>query len=338
MKGQHQIKILQAIEGGHVALSRKDGSFQVFRAFSAGDGAKLLEWVAKELGLDDEPAEAIDEASVVPISDGFKARLAAAGKFFEIDARGPQAGVAEEIKTQLADAPLPDRKPTRSRAEKQRQFVEFIIARGGDGGWVRIPLREICAAMQVTEPTALDIANRAIHESAIEKRIVKGDRPEDRGRSYSEWRIAVQQTQPAEKESGHQATADEPKPVAAPPAPEVPPAAQAVKLEALAVESIPPVNFVPAAPQERLQDGIDGDPGLEKRARKVLLCLRQIAERQGQLQFEVQLTKLAEKAGVPKPSMPAILPVLRTEHDVIVNEPLQRGWGWRFDLSKARAA
>jgi hypothetical protein len=52
MKGQHQIKILQAIEGGHVALSRKDGSFQVFRAFSAGDGAKLLEWVAKELGIE----------------------------------------------------------------------------------------------------------------------------------------------------------------------------------------------------------------------------------------------------------------------------------------------
>jgi hypothetical protein len=339
MKGQHQIKILQAIEGGHVALSRKDGSFQVFRAFSAGDGAKLLEWVAKELGLDVDPAKIGDAASSVPVSDGFKARLDAAGRFFAVgDELIAQEKLAtDELMKGVIDG-LPDRKPVRSRAEKQRQFVEFIIARGGDSGWVRIPLREICAAMQVTEPTALDIANRAIQERAIEKRIVKGDRPEDRGRSYSEWRIAVQQAQPAEKESGHQATADEPKTVAAPPAPEVPPVAQAVKLDAPAVESIPPVILVPAAQPERLQDGVDGDPGLEKRARKVLLCLHQIAERQGQQQFEVQLTKLAEKAGVPKPSMPAILPVLRAEHDVIVNEPLQRGWGWRFDLSKVRAA
>jgi hypothetical protein len=339
MKGQHQIKILQAIEGGHVALSRKDGSFQVFRAFSAGDGAKLLEWVAKELGFDVDPAKISDAASSVPVSDGFKARLDAVGRFFAVgDELIAQEKLAtDELMKGVIDG-LPDRKPVRSRAEKQRQFVEFIIARGGDAGWVRIPLREICAAMQVTEPTALDIANRAIQERAIEKRIVKGDRPEDGGRSYSEWRIAVQQAQPAEGESGHQATADEPKSVAAPPAPEVPPVAQAVKLEAPAVESIPPVTFVPSAPPERLHDGVDGDPGLEKRARKVLLCLHQIAERQGQQQFEVQLTKLAEKAGVPKPSMPAILPVLRAEHDVIVNEPLQRGWGWRFDLSKVRAA
>jgi hypothetical protein len=358
MKGQHQIKILQAIEGGHVALSRKDGSFQVFRAFSAGDGTKLLEWVAKELGLEivapitspGLPAANFTIERWQKATADLYEQLEATRKPFEIDANGPQTGVLEETKTQLADAPLPDRKPTRSRAEKQRQFVEFIIARGGTKGWARIPLREICAAMQVTEPTALDIANRAIHERAIEKRIVKGDRPEDRGRSYSEWRIAVEQAQPAEKESGHQATADEPKTVAAPPAPEVPPAAQAVKLEAPAGENIavkgitwldvPAVPILPTAVAEpvRLPDGVDGDPGLEKRARKVLLCLHQIAERQGQQQFEVQLTKLAEKAGVPKPSMPAILPVLRAEHDVIVNEPLQRGWGWRFDLSKARAA
>jgi hypothetical protein len=339
MKGQHQIKILQAIEGGHVALSRKDGSFQVFRAFSAGDGAKLLEWVAKELGLDVGPVKISDAASSVPVSDGFKARLDAAGRFFAVgdETIAEEKLATDELMKGVIDG-LPDRKPVRSRAEKQRQFVEFIIARGGDAGWVRIPLREICAAMQVTEPTALDVANRAIHERAIDKRIVKGDRPEDRGRSYSEWRIAVQQAQPAEGESGHQATADEPKTVAAPPAPEVPPEAQAVKLDTPAVESIPPVTFVSSAPPERLHDGVDGDPGLEKRARKVLLCLHQIAKRQGQQQFEVQLTKLAEKAGVPKPSMPAILPVLRAEHDVIVNEPLQRGWGWRFDLSKVRAA
>lgn len=273
MKGQHQIKILQAIEGGHVALSRKDGSFQVFRAFSAGDGAKLLEWVAKELSLDAGPVKAIDEAEFVAVSDGFKARLDAAGKFFEIDARGPQIGITEDIKTQLDAAAQPDRKPVRSRAEKHRQFVELIEARGGDKAWARITLREICAALQVTEPTACSIADQAINAGAIEKRIVKGGRPEDRGRSYSEWRIggSIEQAQPAEKESGQKATADEPKSVAAPPAPEVPPAAQAVKLEAPAVESIPLVNFVPAAPQERLQDGIDGDPGLEKRARKVLL-------------------------------------------------------------------
>jgi hypothetical protein len=332
MKGQHQIKILQAIEGGHVALSRKDGSFQVFRAFSAGDGAKLLEWVAKELGLDVGPVKAVDEAELLPISDGFKAHLDTTDSFFAVG-DGPVATSwpTEDFVKGVA-AVFPDRKPTRSRAEKQRQFVEFIMARGGNAGWVRIPLREICAAMQVTEPTALDIANRAIHERAIEKRIVKGDRPEDRGRSYSEWRIAVQEAQPAEGESGHQATADEPKTVAAPPAPEVPPEAQAVKLDA------PAETIMPSTEPAKLQDGVEGDPGLEKRARKVLLCLCQIAERQGQQQFEVQLTKLAERAGVPKPSMPAILPLLRAEHDVIVNEPLQRGWGWRFDLSKVRAA
>jgi hypothetical protein len=335
MKGQHQIKILQAIEGGHVALSRKDGSFQVFRAFSAGDGAKLLEWVAKELGIDAGPVKIIADADGVPMSEGFKARLDAAGRFFAVgdEPVATEKPSTEEFIKGVIDG-LPDRKPVRSRAEKQRQLLEFIIARGGAAGWVRIPLREICSALQVTEPTMLDVANRAIHERAIDKRIVKGDRPEDRGRSYSEWRIAVQQAQPAEKESGPQATADEPKTVAAPPAPEVPPVAQAVKLDAPAVESIPPVIFVPSAPQERLQDGVEGDPGLEKRARKVLLCLCQIADRQGQRQFEVQLTKLAEKAGVPKPSMPAIIARLRTAHDVIVNEPLQRGWGWRFDLSK----
>jgi hypothetical protein len=340
MRGKHEIKIVSAIEGGHVALSRKDGSFQVFRAFSAGDGAKLLRWVANELGLDVDPLKVSDAASSVPVSDGFKARLDAAGRFFAVgdEPIAPERLATDEfIKDVVAGAP--DRKPVRSRAEKQRQFVDFIIGRGGDAGWVRIPLREICAAVQVTEPTALDIANRAIADRAIEKRIVKGDRPDDRGRSYSEWRIAVQQSQPAEGERGHQATADEPKTVAAPPAPEVPPEAQAVKLETPAVESIPPVIFVPSAPQERLPDGVEGDPGLDKRVRKVLLCLRQIADRQGQRQFEVQLTKLAEKAGVPKPSMPAIIARLRTAHDVIVNEPLQRGWGWRFDLSRvARVA
>jgi hypothetical protein len=333
MKGQHQIKILQAIEGGHVALSRKDGSFQVFRAFSAGDGAKLLEWVAKELGIDAGPVKAIDEADLVPVSEGFKARLDAAGKFFEIDARGPQIGITEDIKTQLDAFAQPDRKPVRSRAEKHSQFIELLKARGADAGWARITLREICAALSVTEPTACSIADQAIHAGAIAKRIVKGDRPEDRGRSYSEWRIggSIEQAQPAQKESGQKATADEPKPVAAPPAPEVPPAAQAVKLE------VPDSEPAYVAPQ-RLSDGIEGDPDLDKRARKVLLCLRQIADRQGQKQFEVQLTKLAEKAGVPKPSMMAILPLLRSEHGVIVKEPLQRGWGYRFDLSSAHSA
>jgi hypothetical protein len=333
MRGKHEIKIVSAIEGGHVALSRKDGSFQVFRAFSAGDGAKLLRWVANELGLDVDPAKIGEAASPVPVSDGFKARLDAAGRFFAVgdEPIASEKPAADEFIKGVIDGP-PDRKPVRSRAEKQRQFVDFIIGRGGDAGWVRIPLREICSALQVTEPTALDIANRAIAERAIEKRIVKGDRPEDRGRSYSEWRIAVQQSQPAEGERGHQATADEPKTVAAPPAPEVPPEAQAVKLET------PAETIMPSTEPAKLQDGVEGDPGLEKRARKVLLCLCQIAERQGQQQFEVQLTKLAERAGVPKPSMPAILPLLRAEHDVIVNEPLQRGWGWRFDLSKVRAA
>jgi hypothetical protein len=341
MKGQHQIKILQAIEGGHVALSRKDGSFQVFRAFSAGDGAKVLEWVAKELGLDVGPAKMIADADRVPVSEGFKARLDAAGRFFAVgdEPAAPDKPSTEEFIASTLSGPLPDRKPVRSRAEKQRQFVAFIISRGGEAAWVRIPSREICSALQVTEPTALDIANRSIHEGAIEKRIVKGDRPEDRGRSYSEWRIAVQQAQPAEKESGPQATADEPKTVAAPPAPEVPPAAQAVKLETPAVEPIPPVISVPSAPIERLHDGVDGDPGLDKRARMVLLCLRQIADRQGQQQFEVQLGKLAAKAGVPKPSMPAIIARLRTAHDVIVKEPLPPMLAWRFDLSKvARVA
>ena len=334
MKGQHQIKILQAIEGGHVALSRKDGSFQVFRAFSAGDGAKVLEWVAKELGLDVGPAKMIADADRVPVSEGFKARLDAAGRFFAVgdEPAAPDKPSTEEFIASTLSGPLPDRKPVRSRAEKQRQFIELIEARGGDKVWARVTLREICAVLQVTEPTACSIADQAILAGAIEKRIVKGDRPDDRGRSYSEWRIAVQQAQPAEKESGPQATADEPKTVAAPPAPEVPPAAQAVKLETPAGE--------PAyVATQRLSDGIEGDPGLDKRARMVLLCLRQIADRQGQQQFEVQLSKLAEKAGVPKPSMPAIIARLRAAHDVIVKEPLQRGWGWRFDLSKvARVA
>ena len=350
MKGQHQIKIIQAIEGGHVALSRKDGSFNVFRAFSEGDGAKLLEWVAKELGLDVRPAKIIADADSVPASEGFKARLDAAGRFFVLgdEPAASDKPLTEEFIASTLSGPLPGRKPVRSRAEKQRQFLELIASRGGDAGWVRITLREICAALQVTEPTACAVADQAIHAGAIAKRIVKGGRPEDKGRSYSEWRIggSVEDAQPAQKESGHKATADEPETVAAPPAPEVPPAAQAVKLETPAVKHVTakgvtwrdeqaPAVMPPAASEAaRLQDGIEGDPGLDKRARMVLLCLRQIADRQGQQQFEVQLTKLAEKSGVPKPSMPAIIARLRTAHDVIVKEPLQRGWGWRFDLSR----